>query len=120
MNFFFIVLVRQLKISLKNPKQIINQVLTIMICILLFPLAIPDINNLKEIAPAIFSIVILISNLLSFDFFFYQDAQNNVLEQIILTTKSLLSIVYAKILSHWLLTIIPIIILLPIISSWLF
>ena len=119
MNEFKLIFKREIWLNIAN-KEFFNQILMVVMCILLFPLAIADDKLLKAVAPAVFCIIILLTTVLSFESFFKRDIANNMLPQMLTSNRSFLIMLYAKLIAHFITTTIPLIIMLPIISSWLF
>lgn len=88
----------------------------ILICVL-FPLGInPNPEFLQNIAPGVIWISILLSILLSFNHLFKQDFDQGLLEQWIINETPLSTWVSLKLLSHWTLTCLPIILISPLLG----
>ena len=86
-----------------------------LIVITLFPLVIgPDPKLLSRIAPGVAWVAALLSALLSFERLFRDDFIDGSLEQVMLTSQPLVLTALAKVLAHWLLTGLPLILLSPI------
>ena len=80
----------------------------------LFPLAIsPDKKLLATIAPGIVWVAALLSNLLALPRLFAQDHLDGSLEQLALSGAPLPALVAGKVLAHWLLGAVPIVVLTP-------
>ena len=121
MNIFMKTLVRDLKMSFRNPSSFLNPLLFFVIAISLFPLAIsPESHTLSNIAPGIVWVTCMLSVLLSLNALFHYDYDNGVLEQMVISHHSLPLILLAKTISHWLLTGLPIILLSPLLGMTLF
>ena len=116
-----LLLKRELVAAIKNPSYSLNPLLFFVISTTLFPLAIsPEEQFLSQIAPGIIWVCVILSVLLSLNMLFYQDYENGVLEQIALSNYSFNILILTKIISHWLITGLPIIIISPVIASSLF
>lgn len=86
-----------------------------LIILTLFPLVIgPDPKLLAKIAPGIAWVAALLSALLSFERLFRDDFVDGSLEQLMLTAQPLAMTALAKVIAHWLLTGLPLILLSPI------
>ncbi|VEH66219.1 heme exporter protein CcmB [Rodentibacter pneumotropicus] len=86
-----------------------------LIVITLFPLVIgPDPKLLSRIAPGIAWVAALLSALLSFERLFRDDFIDGSLEQLMLTKQPLVLTALSKVIAHWLLTGLPLILLSPI------
>lgn len=83
--------------------------------ITLFPLVIgPDPVLLSKIAPGIAWVAALLSALLSFERLFRDDFVDGSLEQLMLISQPLALTALAKVIAHWLLTGLPLILLSPV------
>lgn len=106
---------RELKIATRKQAEILNPLWFFLIVITLFPLVIgPDPKLLARIAPGIAWVAALLSALLSFERLFRDDFMDGSLEQLMLTPQPLALTALAKVLAHWLLTGLPLILLSPI------
>ncbi|AWX15058.1 heme exporter protein CcmB [Mergibacter septicus] len=106
---------RELKIAMRKQSEILNPLWFFLMVLALFPLAVgPDPNLLTKIAPGIVWVVALLSALLSFERLFKDDYLDGSLEQLLLLSLPLPLVSLAKIISHWLLTALPLILLSPV------
>lgn len=118
---FIATIKRGLKIALRNPASFLNPLLFFIIAITLFPIAIsPDPSVLSEIAGGLIWVVVLLAVLLSLSIIFDNDYDNAVLEQIVISNYNINVIILAKIIVHWILTGLPIILLSPLFGILLF
>ncbi|MGF7453416.1 heme exporter protein CcmB [Pasteurella bettyae] len=112
---FFEIIKRELRIAMRKQAEILNPLWFFLIVITLFPLVIgPDPILLAKIAPGIAWVAALLSALLSFERLFRDDFMDGSLEQLMLTAQPLALTALAKVLAHWLLTGLPLILLSPI------
>lgn len=112
-----VIIKRELKIAFRNSTEIVNPLLFFVIVITLFPLSIgPEPKLLERIAPGIIWVAALLSSLLSLERLFKDDYLDGSLEQLMLLPVPLPLIVCAKVISHWLLTGLPLLILSPLIA----
>lgn len=106
---------RELRIAMRKQAEILNPLWFFLIVITLFPLVIgPDPVLLSKIAPGIAWVAALLSALLSFERLFRDDFADGSLEQLMLTSQPLALTALAKVIAHWLLTGLPLILLSPI------
>ena len=106
---------RELRIAMRKQAEILNPLWFFLIVITLFPLVIgPDPVLLSKIAPGIAWVAALLSALLSFERLFRDDFVDGSLEQLMLTAQPLALTALAKVVAHWLLTGLPLILLSPI------
>lgn len=112
---FLEIIKRELQIAMRKNAEILNPLWFFLLVITLFPLVIgPEPKLLSRIAPGIAWVAALLSALLSFERLFRDDFINGSLEQLMLTAQPLPMIALAKVVAHWLLTGLPLILLSPI------
>ena len=112
---FWNIIKRELQIAMRKQAEILNPLWFFLIVITLFPLVIgPDPKLLSRIAPGVAWVAALLSALLSFERLFRDDFIDSSLEQVMLTSQPLVLTALAKVLAHWLLTGLPLILLSPI------
>ena len=112
---FWHIIKRELQMAMRKQAEILNPLWFFLIVITLFPLVIgPDPELLSRIAPGVAWVAALLSALLSFERLFRDDYIDGSLEQLMLTSQPLVLTALAKVLAHWLLTGLPLILLSPI------
>ncbi|MCH7742890.1 MAG: heme exporter protein CcmB [Proteobacteria bacterium] len=112
---------RDLLVAYRNPAEMLNPLVFFVIVISLFPLGISPMENvLRGIAPGVIWVAALLATLLSMDLIFRSDFEDGSLEQMTLTQQPLLLIVGGKIISHWLMTGLPLTLLSPLLALMLF
>ncbi|WP_338165826.1 heme exporter protein CcmB [Vibrio sp. 10N] len=108
---------RELLIAFRRQADIFNPLWFFIIVITLFPLSIgPEPNLLARISAGIVWVAALLSALLSLERLFKDDFQDGSLEQMMLMPIPLQLVVMAKIIAHWLLTGLPLIIISPLLA----
>ncbi|MFY3325038.1 heme exporter protein CcmB [Vibrio fluvialis] len=108
---------RELLIAFRRQADIFNPLWFFIIVITLFPLSIgPDPSLLSRIAPGIVWVAALLSALLSLERLFRDDYQDGSLEQMMLMPVPLSVVVISKVLAHWLLTGVPLILISPLLA----
>ena len=111
----FTIIRRELAIAFRKPAEILNPLWFFLMIITLFPLLMgPNPELLGKIAPGIAWVAALLSALLSFERLFKDDYLDGSLEQLLLLPVGLPQVALAKVLAHWLLTGLPLILLSPI------
>ena len=114
---FFLVIKRDLTIAFRHRDDILNPLLFFVIVVTLFPLGIgPESTTLSRIAPGIIWVAALLSTLLSLDRLFKSDHSDGSLEQMLLSPQPIFILVLGKIIAHWLLTGLPLILIAPILA----
>jgi len=110
-----LVLARDLKLAFRKRGQWIQPLIFFAIVTALFPLGIsPELSRLREIAPGALWIGALLSSLLALEFLFRDDAHDGTLEQYALSGQSLMWLLLAKTVAHWLLTGLPLALMAPV------
>ncbi len=108
---------RELLIAFRRQADILNPLWFFIIVITLFPLSIgPEPNLLARIAAGIVWVAALLSALLSLERLFRDDFQDGALEQMMLMPIPLQFVVISKVIAHWLLTGLPLILISPLLA----
>lgn len=114
---FFLIIKRDLTIAFRHRDDILNPLLFFVIVVTLFPLGIgPESTMLSRIAPGIIWVAALLSTLLSLDRLFKSDHSDGSLEQMLLSPHPVFILVLGKIIAHWLLTGLPLILIAPLLA----
>lgn len=118
---FWALLRRDLLLAFRHRGELANPLLFFIIVITLFPIGIsPQPKTLALIAPGVIWVAALLATLLSLDSLFRSDFEDGTLEQLVLSPHSLSLLVLAKVLAHWLVSGLPLIIISPILAYALF
>ncbi|MGI9918463.1 heme exporter protein CcmB [Vibrio owensii] len=108
---------RELLIAFRRQADILNPLWFFIIVITLFPLSIgPEPNLLARIAAGIVWVAALLSALLSLERLFRDDFQDGALEQMMLMPIPLQLVAISKVIAHWLLTGLPLILISPLLA----
>lgn len=111
---------RDLLVAFKRRNDLLNPLMFFFIVVSLFPIGItPDRENLAEIAIGVLWVCALLASLLSLDNLYRSDFEDGSLELLIMSPHSLYFMVLAKILSHWLVSGVPLVLLSPILGYML-
>jgi heme exporter protein B len=103
--------------TLRQAYSWLTPLLFFVIVVCLFPLALgPDTSTLNKIAPGIIWVAILLANVMSVENIFKSDAESGHLDLLLLSPQPLTLLVLAKVISHWLTTGLPLIILSPVLG----
>ena len=107
---YVVLLRRDLLLGWRNQSDLLNPLLFFLIVITLFPLAVgPQQETLRQLAPAIIWVSAVLAASLSLDGMFRSDYEDGSLELMLLSPRSRVLLVMAKIAAHWLLTGAPLI-----------
>jgi len=117
---FSATLKRDLLVAFKRRNDLLNPLMFFFIVVSLFPIGItPDREDLAEIAVGVLWVCALLASLLSLDNLYRSDFEDGSLELLIMSPHSLYFMVLAKILSHWLVSGVPLVLLSPILGYML-
>ena len=105
---------RELRIAFRGGADVVNPLWFFLIVITLFPLGIgPDPQQLARIAPGVAWVAALLASLLALERLFRDDFIDGSLEQLLLLPTPLPVTVIGKVIAHWLVTGLPLIVLSP-------
>ncbi|ALP42287.1 heme exporter protein B [Aeromonas schubertii] len=108
---------RELLMAMRQRSEILNPLWFFLIVITLFPLGIgPEPALLARIAPGIIWVAALLSAMLSLERLFRDDFADGALEQMMLMPAPLGVLALGKVVAHWLLTGLPLLLLSPLIA----
>ncbi|MAQ20760.1 MAG: heme exporter protein CcmB [Gammaproteobacteria bacterium] len=117
MDIFILILLRDLRLSFRRWNELAMPLLFFIIIASLFPLASsPEISQLRDYGGAVIWISALLSSLLALDGLFRVDAEDGSMEQLILSPTPLGVIVLAKIIAHWIVSGVPLVIVSPLLA----
>ncbi|OZB06288.1 MAG: heme exporter protein CcmB [Idiomarina sp. 34-48-12] len=106
---------RDLAVALRRRSDVINPLLFVVIVVTLFPLAVgPGPDVLGRIATGVIWVAALLSSLLGSERLFRDDFLDGNLEQLVLSPAPLPFLALGKIVVHWLLSGLPLVILAPV------
>jgi heme exporter protein B len=114
---FFAIIRRDLVLALRRRSEMANPLLFFILVITLFPLGIGARPHLLQaIAPGIIWVSALLAAMLSLDSLFRSDFEDGSLEQILLSPHPASVLVLGKIIAHWLVTGLPLLIVAPLLA----
>jgi len=114
---FLAILRRDLVLAMRRKSDVTSTVFFFVVVVSLFPLAIgPEMNTLRLIAPGVVWVAALLASMLALDHMFSVDYADGSLEQMLLTPQPLSILVLAKIIAHWLITGLPLVLIAPVLG----
>ena len=117
---FFAVIRRDLILAFRRRAEIANPVFFFILVVTLFPLGVgANPKLLQAIAPGIIWVSALLAVMLSLDSLFRSDFDDGSLEQMLLSSHPLTVLVFAKIVAHWLVTGLPLLVVAPLLAIFL-
>ncbi len=111
---------RDLKLALRQPAELANPLAFFVMVITLFPLGVsPEPEVLAGMAPGVLWIAALLATLLGLEALFRRDRDDGSLEQMVLRAEPLYLPVLARMMAHWLVTGLPLTLLVPLLGGML-
>jgi heme exporter protein B len=108
---------RDLLLAWRRRSDVATAVLFFVIVVSLFPLGIgPEPNLLRTIAPGVIWVAALLACMLSLTRMFASDHADGTLDQMLLAAAPLGTIVIARVLAHWIVSGLPLVILSPVLA----
>ncbi|STV49280.1 heme exporter permease component [Klebsiella pneumoniae subsp. rhinoscleromatis] len=107
-------LARELRLAWRSGAEILNPLWFFLIVITLFPFGVGAAPQLlAQIAPGVVWVVALLAALLVMDRLFRDDWQDGSLEQLMLLPTPLVAVVLVKVVAHWMMSGLPLLIVSP-------
>jgi heme exporter protein B len=114
---FALLLKRDLILAVRHRAEMINPLLFFILVTSLFPLGIgADPRLLQAVGPGIIWVAALLAALLSLEGIFRSDFEDGTLEQLLLSSHPVSVLVLAKVLAHWLITGLPLLLVSPLLG----
>jgi len=114
---FLIVLRRELLLALRQKSDLFTVFFFFLIVSSLFPLAIgPELSTLNLIGPGVIWVGALLSSLLVLHRLFESDYSDGSLEQLVLSGEPLTILVLGKVIAHWCIAGLPLVLVAPLIG----
>lgn len=117
---FWAILRRDLLLAFRNRAELLNPFAFFLLMISLYPLGVsPEPEVLRTIAPGVVWISALLASSSALDGLFRSDFDDGSLEQMALSPHPLPLLVIAKVLAHWIVSGLPMVLLAPLLGIWL-
>jgi len=114
---FTLLLKRDLTLAIRHRAEILNPLLFFVLVTSLFPLGIgADPKLLQAVGPGVIWVAALLAALLSLEGIFRSDFEDGTLEQFLLSSHPVSVLVIAKVLAHWLITGLPLLVISPLLG----
>ena len=111
---------RDLLLASRQRSDLVYPVFFFFMVVSLFPLGIgPDAKLLAKTAPGVLWIAALLSTLLATDSLFRQDHEDGTLEVLLASPQSTFIFVIAKVVAHWLIASLPLLLFAPVMGIML-
>lgn len=112
----FMALVRRdLQLARRRPTEALLPIAFFVVACSLFPLGVgPEPTTLRQIAPGIVWVCALLSAMLSLNGMYASDYADGSLEQMLLCEPLPVAVAAAKVVAHWVMTGVPLILVVPV------
>lgn len=118
MNAFFGLFVRDMCLAYRQGSAVTLTLAFFVIAVTLFPLGVgPELSVLARIAPGVLWVGALLSCLLTLDRLFQADYEDGTLEQLMKGPLPLIFVILAKVFAHWVTSILPLILITPVLAG---
>lgn len=117
---FFAIIRRDLILAFRRRAEIANPLFFFVLVVTLFPLGVgAQPKLLQAMAPGVIWVSALLAAMLSLDSLFRSDFDDGSLEQLLLSSHPVSVLVLGKILAHWLVTGLPLLLVAPLLALFL-
>lgn len=111
------VLGRDLVLAYRRRADVLTTLFFFVIVVSLFPLGVgPEANQLRQMAPGILWVAALLASMLSLGRLFSLDYLDGTLEQMLIGGAPLTVVVLGKLLAHWLVAGLPLVLMSPVLG----
>ncbi|WP_354671208.1 heme exporter protein CcmB [Thiohalobacter sp. IOR34] len=108
---------RDLVLTYRRRAEAINPLFFFLLVVTLFPLGVgADARLLQSMGPGVIWVAALLAAMLSLDGIFRSDFDDGTLEQLVLSPHPLSVLVLAKVIAHWLVTGLPLLVMAPLLA----
>lgn len=112
-----LVIKRDLLLAMRRRADVLTTLIFFVMVVSLFPLGIgPEQDVLRKIAPGVVWVAALLASMLSLGRMFSADYLDGTLEQMLLVPQSLSMLVLGKIVAHWTLSGLPLVLIAPVLG----
>lgn len=104
-------------LAMRRQADVLITLFFFIIVVSLFPLGVgPEMNILRAIAPGVLWVAALLASMLSLGRLFSIDYMDGTLEQLLIAPSPLFLLVLGKMISHWLVSGLPLVLMAPILG----
>ncbi|MFM2396982.1 MAG: hypothetical protein RLZZ144_232, partial [Pseudomonadota bacterium] len=110
-----LVIRRDLLLAMRRRSDVLTTLVFFVMVVSLFPLGVgPEPEMLRKMAPGVVWVAALLASMLSLARMFSADYLDGTLEQMLLAPQSFSVLVLGKIIGHWLLSGLPLVLIAPV------
>jgi len=108
---------RDLLLAVRRMADVLTTLFFFVIVVSLFPLGVgPEAETLRTIAPGVVWVAALLASMLALGHLFDSDFRDGTLEQMLLTPQPLSLLVLGKVMAHWVVTGLPLVLMAPLLG----
>ena len=108
---------RDLTLAMRRRSDVFTTLFFFVIVVSLFPLGIgPELETLRQIAPGVVWVAALLASMLALERLFAADYADGSLEQMLLAPQPVSLLVIGKVVAHWLVTGLPLVVMAPLLG----
>jgi heme exporter protein B len=116
-NLLVLVIRRDLLLAMRRRADVLTILVFFILVVSLFPLGVgPEMEMLRKMAPGVLWVAALLASMLSLGRLFSADYLDGTLEQMMLTPQSLSVLVLGKMIAHWLVSGLPLVLMAPVLG----
>lgn len=117
LSALYCVIRRDLLLAFRRRSDVLTTLFFFIIVVSLFPLGVgPEQALLRSMAPGILWVAALLASMLALGRLFALDYADGTLEQMLLSAEPLTVIVIGKVIAHWLVSGLPLVVLAPLLA----
>ncbi len=111
------VMMRDLILAVRRLSDVLTTLFFFVIVVSLFPLGVgPEIEVLRMIAPGVVWVAAILASMLALGRLFENDYRDGTLEQLLLSPQPLSLLVLGKVMAHWAVTGVPLVLVAPLLG----
>ncbi len=112
-----LVIRRDLILAMRRRADVLTTLVFFVMVVSLFPLGVgPELDMLRKMAPGVVWVAALLASMLSLGRLFSADYLDGTLEQLLLAPQPLSLLVLGKIIAHWMVSGLPLVLMAPVLG----
>jgi heme exporter protein B len=116
-GLLILVVRRDLVLAMRRRADVLTTLVFFVMVVSLFPLGVgPELDMLRKMAPGVVWVAALLASMLSLGRLFSADYLDGTLEQMMLAPQSLSLLVLGKIVAHWMVSGLPLVLMAPVLG----
>lgn len=117
LDLLMLVIRRDLILAMRRRADVLTTLIFFVMVVSLFPLGVgPEMGMLRKMAPGVLWVAALLASMLSLGRLFSADYLDGTLEQMLLVPQSLSMLVLGKMIAHWMVSGLPLVLLAPVLG----